>query len=213
MLAIQGPHAIQKTLEILTPAEADAVSTLAAFECVDVDDCFFARTGYTGEAGLEIILPQDKILSYWQALQTKDITPCGLAARDTLRLEAGFLLYGQDMDETKTPLNSGLGWTVQWEPYERDFIGMDALLSQKKRGPKKKLVGLKLKSPGIMRPGQTVFLDGEPVGKITSGSYSPTLKHSIAIARVLVDVYNQATVEIRGQQEPVEIGKIRFLSN
>src|SRR3990167_1171745 len=123
MLAVQGPHAIEKTLTALSPTEADAASTLAAFECVDVGDAFFARTGYTGEDGFEIILPQDKIQSLWKHLITHNIHPAGLAARDILRLEAGFLLYGQDMDDTTTPLNSGLAWTIQWEPIERDFIG------------------------------------------------------------------------------------------
>ncbi|MDX2345964.1 MAG: glycine cleavage system aminomethyltransferase GcvT [Legionella sp.] len=210
MLAVQGPSAINKTLEALRPAEADAVSTLASFECVDVGDYFFARTGYTGEDGLEIILPQDKLEALWADLQNQGVAPAGLAARDTLRLEAGFLLYGQDMDETKTPLNSGLAWTVQWEPYERDFIGMNALLAQKKHGVKCKLVGLTLEKSGILRPGQAVFVDDKEIGIITSGTYSPTLKYSIAIARVLVEVDKHATVEIRGKRLPVTVQKPRF---
>nr|MCH9717098.1 glycine cleavage system aminomethyltransferase GcvT [Gammaproteobacteria bacterium] len=213
MLAVQGPNSIKKTLGALGPAEADAASTLAPFECVDVGDYFFARTGYTGENGLEIILPQNKIESLWHDLQSQEVTPCGLAARDTLRLEAGFLLYGQDMDETTTPLNSGLAWTVQWEPHDRAFIGMEALNAQKQRGIKHKLVGLALNEPGIMRPGQAVFVDDKAVGMITSGTYSPTLKHSIAIARVLIEVEDQATVEIRGKYLPVSVGKTRFLKS
>ncbi|MDF1677429.1 MAG: glycine cleavage system aminomethyltransferase GcvT [Legionellaceae bacterium] len=213
MLAVQGPNAIQKTLKALSPAEADAVSTLAPFECVDVGDFFFARTGYTGEDGLEIILPQTHIEALWNHLLAQDITPCGLAARDTLRLEAGLLLYGQDMDETTTPLNSGLAWTVQWEPQDRDFIGMTALLSQKQQGAKQKLVGLTLETPGVMRPGQTVFLDDKEVGTITSGTFSPTLKHSIAIARVLTTVDTEATIDIRGKRLPVTVGKPRFLKH
>ncbi len=213
MLAVQGPNAITKTLEALGPAEADAVSTLAPFECVDVGDYFFARTGYTGEDGLEIILPQDNITPLWNSLKEKGVTPCGLAARDTLRLEAGFLLYGQDMDETTTPLNSGLAWTVQWEPHDRDFIGMSALISQKQHGIKHKLVGLTLKEPGVMRPGQEVFVEDKQVGVITSGTFSPTLKHSIAIARVLVEVEEHATVDIRGKRLPVSVGKTRFLKH
>ncbi len=211
MLAVQGPNTIKKTLEVLNPAEADAVSTLAPFECVDVGDYFFARTGYTGEDGLEIILPQDNIESFWAELQNQGVMPCGLAARDTLRLEAGLLLYGQDMDDTTTPLNSGLAWTIQWEPHDRDFIGMSALISQKQRGVKQKLVGLTLEDSGIMRTGQTVFIDDKEVGVITSGTYSPTLKHSIAIARVLSDVHDHATVDIRGKHLPVTVGKPRFL--
>lgn len=211
MLAVQGPHAIAKVLKALGPAEADAVSTLAPFECVDVGDWFFARTGYTGEDGLEIILPQDSIEPFWNKLQAQGVMPCGLAARDTLRLEAGLLLYGQDMDESTTPLNSGLSWTIQWEPLDRDFIGMSALISQKQQGIQHKLVGLTLEEPGIMRPGQTVFLDDKDIGVITSGTYSPTLKHSIAIARVLTEVKNHAAVEIRGKKLSVSVGKPRFL--
>ncbi len=211
MLAVQGPNAIQKTLNALGPAEADAVSTLAPFECVDVGDYFFARTGYTGEDGLEIIMPQTHIEALWNDLLTQEITPCGLAARDTLRLEAGLLLYGQDMDETTTPLNSGLSWTIQWEPQDRNFIGMTALMSQKQQGIKQKLVGLTLETPGVMRPGQTVFLDNKEVGTITSGTFSPTLKHSIAIARVLTEVETDATIDLRGKRLPVTVGKPRFL--
>lgn len=131
MLAVQGPEAIAKTMSVLEPAQIDAVSTLTNFECVDVDQWFFARTGYTGEDGLEIILPQEEITKLWFSLLEAGVKPCGLAARDTLRLEAGMLLYGQDMDESTTPLESGLEWTVKWQPEDRDFIGMGALLSQK----------------------------------------------------------------------------------
>ncbi len=216
MIAIQGPSAIEKTLNILSPAEKDAVSTLTPFECVDVDDCFFARTGYTGEDGLEIILPQEATEPLWEKLLNQGIAPCGLAARDTLRLEAGYLLYGQDMDDSTTPLNSGLGWTVQWEPLDRDFIGMGALLSQKQRGAKEKLVGLSLESPGIMRPGDDVFLqedDTTPVGVITSGTYSPTLKHAIALARVPQTQNELAFVDIRGKRTPVTVKKPRFVKH
>jgi aminomethyltransferase len=212
ILAVQGPKAIEKVLSVLGPAEADAVSTLTRFECVDVGDYFFARTGYTGEDGLEIILPQDKITSLWHDLYNQAVAPTGLAARDTLRLEAGFLLYGQDMDDSMTPLNSGLGWTIRWKPHDRHFIGMEALLAQKQDGIKRKLVGLTLKTPGIMRPGQAVFLNDQNVGVITSGTYSPTLKHSVAIARVLTDVEAEATVEIRGKQTAVTVGTTRFLT-
>lgn len=213
MLAVQGPEAIAKTLPLLNPAQADAVSTLAPFECVDVDDWFFARTGYTGEDGLEIVLPEDSITPFWNKLLAAGITPCGLAARDTLRLEAGLLLYGQDMDETTTPLNSGLSWTIAWEPHDRDFIGMTALLSQKHHGVKQKLVGLKLNQPGVMRTGQSVVLNGEPVGLITSGTYSPTLQCSIALARVSKNIGHDAHVEIRGKHLPVTVGKPRFVKH
>lgn len=211
MLAIQGPLAIQKTLALLNPTEADAVSTLTPFECVDVDHWFFARTGYTGEDGLEIILPQDDIAALWSRLSAAGIKPCGLAARDTLRIEAGMLLYGQDMDESTTPLESGLAWTVKWQPDDRAFIGMGALLSQKQHGLKRKLVGLTLEGRGIMRPEQRVIVDGHADGIITSGTYSPTLEKSIALARVPIETGTEVMVDIRGKLIPARVGKPRFI--
>jgi aminomethyltransferase len=210
MLAVQGPQAINKLQQILTAAQTDAISTLARFECVDVTQWFFARTGYTGEDGLEIVMPSDKVESLWHALIEAGVQPCGLAARDTLRLEAGMLLYGQDMDETTTPLESGLEWTVSWEPQDRDFIGMGAMLSQKQFGVTRKLVGLTLHEKAIMRTGQRVFVNGVPAGIITSGSYSPTLDCSIALARVTAGQSQDVAVEIRNKLYPVTIGKPRF---
>ena len=210
MLAVQGPHAIQKLLTILSPAQADAISTLARFECVDVDNWFFARTGYTGEDGLEIVVPQEYIETLWTDLIKAGIQPCGLAARDTLRLEAGMLLYGQDIDETTSPLESGLEWTVTWEPHDRNFIGMGAMQSQKQFGVKRQLIGLTLQDKAIMRTGQRVFVDGVPAGTITSGSYSPTLSCSIALARVPTLISQDVSVEIRNKLYPVNVGKPRF---
>lgn len=211
MLAIQGPEAIKMTLDILNPTQADAVSTLQNFECVDIGRWFFARTGYTGESGLEIILPKEDIKDLWSKLLNVGITPCGLGARDTLRLEAGMMLYGQDMDESTTPLESALSWTVAWEPADRDFIGMGAMLSQKQLGPNRKLVGLTLDDKGIMRAGQRVVVPGLDDGVITSGTYSPTLKKSIAFARVPKDVGDKVMVEIRGSKFAASVGKPRFL--
>lgn len=211
MIAVQGPEAIAKTLTILSPAQIDAVSTLTNFECVDVDNWFFARTGYTGEDGFEIIVPQDLIAQLWTDLFNAGVKPCGLAARDTLRLEAGMLLYGQDMDETTTPLESGLNWTVRWEPEDRGFIGMGAMLTQKQQGIKRKMVGLTLLDKGIMRHGQKVIIEGHQEGIITSGTYSPTLEQSIAIARVPVETGDQVLVDIRGKLIPAQVGKPRFI--
>jgi len=213
MLAIQGPNAIQKTLSILTPAQADAVSTLSYFECVELDNWFFARTGYTGEDGLEIIVPQNNIANLWDALLQAGVKPCGLAARDTLRLEAGMLLYGQDMTESTTPLESGLGWTIKWQPTDRDFIGMGALLAQKQHGVKRKLVGLTLQDKVIMRTGQRVVVEGHPDGIITSGTYSPTLGKSIALARVPIETGESVMVDIRGKLHIANIGKPRFVKH
>jgi aminomethyltransferase len=210
MLAVQGPNAIAKLKTVLNAAQNDALSTLANFECVDVENWFFARTGYTGEDGIELIAPQELIVPLWDDLIKAGVKPCGLAARDTLRLEAGLLLYGQDMDETTTPLESGLSWTVQWTPEDRGFIGMGALHSQKQHGVERKFVGLTLLEPGIMRQGQKVITEhGE--GIITSGGYSPTLEQSIALARVPARVGEQVQVEIRGKLIPAKVGKPRFV--
>lgn len=211
MLAVQGPHAIAKTLSILSPAQVDAISTLTHFECVDIDGWFFARTGYTGEDGLEIIVPHEEIAQLWTALLNAGVQPCGLGARDTLRLEAGMLLYGQDIDETTTPLESGLAWTVKFEPQDRDFIGMGALLSQKQQGLTRKLVGLTLEDKGIMRAGQRVVVPGHGDGVITSGTYSPTLGYSIALARVPMAAVDQVMVDVRGKLLPARVGKPRFI--
>ncbi|CEG55653.1 glycine cleavage system aminomethyltransferase GcvT [Legionella fallonii] len=213
MLAIQGPKAIEKTLTVLSPAQIDAISTLTNFECVDVDNWFFARTGYTGEDGFEIIVPKESITQLWDDLLNAGVKPCGLAARDTLRMEAGMLLYGQDMDETTTPLESGLAWTVKWEPEDRDFIGMGALVSQKQHRVKRKMVGLTLLDKGIMRHGQKVVIEGCPDGIITSGGYSPTLDQSIALARVPVATGEQVLVDIRGKLIPAKVGKPRFVKH
>lgn len=213
MIAVQGPAAIEKTFSILSPAQIDAISTLTNFECVDVDNWFFARTGYTGEDGFEIIVPQESIASLWNDLIQAGVKPCGLAARDTLRLEAGMLLYGQDMDETTTPLESGLAWTVKWEPEDRGFIGMGALFTQKQLGIQHKMVGLTLLDKGIMRHGQKVIIEGCTDGIITSGSYSPTLENSIALARVPMKTGEQVLVDIRGKLIPAKVGKPRFIKH
>ncbi|MFZ4077721.1 MAG: glycine cleavage system aminomethyltransferase GcvT [Legionellaceae bacterium] len=213
MLAVQGPEAIRLTCSLLSAEQAEAVALLKPFESIDQDDYFFARTGYTGEDGLEIILPETKIKTLWHALIEAGVKPAGLAARDTLRMEAGLLLYGQDMDETTTPLETGLAWTVQFEPLDRDFIGMGALLSQKQQGIKRKLVGLTLESKGIMRHGQTVFVADHPTGLITSGTYSPTLGYSIALARVPHDAEDTVFVDIRGTQHLAHVTKPRFVKH
>ena len=213
MLAVQGPNAIEKICSVLPPSQAEAISNLKIFESTEDGEWFFARTGYTGEDGVEIILPESEINTFWNALINAGVKPAGLAARDTLRLEAGLLLYGQDMDETTTPLESGLNWTIQWEPIDRNFIGMEALLSQKQHGVKRKLVGLTLEGQGIMRHGQTVFVADHPTGIITSGTYSPTLGYSIALARVPHDAGDTVFVEIRGKQHLAHVTKPRFVKH
>lgn len=211
MLAVQGPFAIDKMKSVLLPAQFDAIATLTDFESVDVDNWFFARTGYTGESGFEIILPQEQVVELWLSLQQAGVHPCGLAARDTLRMEAGMLLYGQDMDETTTPLESGLNWTVAWSSEDRDFIGMGALFSQKEQGVTRKMVGLTLLDKGIMRHGQKIITEQEEQGIITSGGYSPTLEQSIALARVPITTGERVLVDIRGKLIPAKVGKPRFV--
>lgn len=213
MLAVQGPRAIEKTLSILKPAQVDAISTITPFECVDIESWFFARTGYTGEDGFEVIVPNADIAPLWQSLLAAGVTPCGLGARDTLRLEAGLLLYGQDMDENTTPLESGLGWTVTWEPKDRNFIGMGAMLSQKQQGLRRKMVGLILEDKGVMRTGQRVIVANAKDGLITSGSFSPTLNKSIALARVPMETGEQVLVDIRGKLVPARVTKPRFIKH
>jgi len=213
MLAVQGPQAIAKLNTVLNPAQIDAISTLTVFECVDVGDWFFARTGYTGEDGFEILLPASQINTLWSSLLAAGVKPCGLGARDTLRLEAGMMLYGQDMDESTTPLESGLAWTIKWAPQDRNFIGMNALIMQKEQGIPRKLVGLVLNDKGIMRSGQTVIVPGHKNGLITSGTYSPTLGKSIALARVPVETGDEVMVEIRGKQLKASVTKPRFVKH
>lgn len=214
ILAVQGPDAIKKVINVVSPSEADAISTLTPFESVEIEDIFFARTGYTGEDGLEIIMPANKIGAFWNALIHAGVKPCGLGARDTLRLEAGLLLYGQDMDETTTPLESGLSWIVHWEPEDRNFIGMGALLSLKhETGVKSQLVGLILEDKGIMRSNQAVYVDDKLNGIITSGGFSPTLNASIALARIPIPFGNQVHVEIRGKKLQARVVKPRFVKH
>jgi aminomethyltransferase len=197
ILALQGPH-----------AATYLPSDLAPFACMQHELGFIARTGYTGEDGFEIILPHESACALWAQWIHAGVVPCGLAARDTLRLEAGLLLSGQDMDETTSPLESALAWTVHWEPSSRDFIGRQALSAQQIT---RQLVGLRLEDKAIMRPGLSVLADNHPIGVITSGSYSPTLGYSIALARIDLPIPMALTVNIRGKLYPVQQGKTRFI--
>ncbi|OCT26257.1 glycine cleavage system aminomethyltransferase GcvT [Pseudomonas putida] len=211
ILAIQGPHAREKVAALLSAARAALIRELRPFEGVAEGDWFVARTGYTGEDGLEIILPGDQAASFFYDLVGAGIAPSGLGARDTLRLEAGMNLYGQDIDEAHTPLTSNLGWSVAWEPAERDFIGRSGLLAEIERGVQDKLVGLVLEERGVLRAHQTVRVAGIGEGEITSGSFSPTLSKSIALARVPIATGDRAEVEIRGKWYPVRVVKPTFV--
>ncbi|WP_024303795.1 glycine cleavage system aminomethyltransferase GcvT [Pseudogulbenkiania sp. MAI-1] len=212
MLAVQGPNAIAKVCAV-KPTLADAIKSLKVFQGLPAGDWFFARTGYTGEDGLEIMVPAAEAPTFFRELLTAGVAPIGLGARDTLRLEAGMNLYGHDMDETVSPLAAGMGWTIAWEPAERDFIGRRALEAQKAAGVAMKQVGLVLEGRGVLREGLKVVVEGAGEGVITSGTFSPTLKHSIAIARVPAATGETALVDLRGTLTEVRVVKMPFVRN
>jgi len=187
------------------------IRELKPFEGRAEGDWFIARTGYTGEDGLEIIFPAVQAPAFFNDLVGAGIAPSGLGARDTLRLEAGMNLYGQDIDEAHTPLTSNLGWSVAWEPAGRDFIGRSGLLAEIEHGVEQKLVGLVLEERGVLRAHQVVRVAGIGEGEITSGSFSPTLSKSIALARVPMATADRAEVEIRGKWYPVRVVKPTFV--
>lgn len=210
IIAIQGPQARNKVHQVFSAVQKAAVQNLKPFELAMTDNWLIARTGYTGEDGYEVILPIANVVNFWQALLNAGVKPCGLGARDTLRLEAGMNLYGTDMDESTSPLESNLAWTVAWNPAERNFVGRVALATQQQHGIKRRLVGLVLKERGILRNHQTVIVDGGK-GEITSGSFSPTLDYSIALARVPATVGDHCYVEVRDKRLAAEIVKPPFV--
>lgn len=211
MLAIQGPHARARTSELVSQARAGLIHDLKPFQGMADGDWFIGRTGYTGEDGLEIILPAEQAPDFLSELVGAGIPPIGLGARDTLRLEAGLNLYGQDMTEDVSPLAANMGWTVAWEPTERDFVGRAALEQQRTRDDLPKLVGLVLEERGVLRAHQVVRVNGVGDGEITSGSFSPTLGKSIALARVPAGTAERAEVEIRGKWYPVRVVQPTFV--
>ncbi|MBQ0730489.1 MAG: glycine cleavage system aminomethyltransferase GcvT [Oleispira antarctica] len=212
MVAVQGPNAIEKVKQV-RPQDADVIGELKVFQGLPVNEWFYARTGYTGEDGLEIIVPEAEVVEFWQALVAAGVAPTGLGARDTLRLEAGMNLYGNDMDDSISPLEAGMGWTIAWEPTDRDFIGRKALEAQKAAGIPTKLVGIVLETRGVMRSHQKVVVEGIGEGEVTSGTFSPTLQHSIAMARVPYDTGSECNIEMRGKLIPARIVKMPFVRN
>jgi aminomethyltransferase len=211
MIAVQGPNARAKTLQVLDADARPAPEALKAFVAVQVGDLFIARTGYTGEDGFEIMIPGDQAPGLWSALHEAGVQPAGLGARDTLRLEAGMNLYGADMDEDTTPLESGLAWTVAWAPAERDFVGRAALEAQRRSGVQRKLVGLVLEGKGVLRSHQHVIVEGVGEGEVTSGTFSPTLGMSIGLARVPSATAGSCQVEIRGKLAAARVVKPPFV--
>ncbi len=211
MLPIQGPLARARTSELVSQARAGLIHDLKPFQGMADGDWFIGRTGYTGEDGLEIILPAEQAPDFLSELVGAGIPPIGLGARDTLRLEAGLNLYGQDMTEDVSPLAANMGWTVAWEPAERDFVGRAALEQQRAQSDLPKLVGLVLEERGVLRAHQVVRVNGVGDGEITSGSFSPTLGKSIALARVPAGTAERAEVEIRGKWYPVRVVQPTFV--
>ncbi|WP_435927773.1 glycine cleavage system aminomethyltransferase GcvT [Dryocola sp. BD613] len=214
LIAVQGPNAQAKAATLFTDEQRKAVEGMKPFFGVQAGDLFIATTGYTGEAGYEIAMPNEKAAEFWSQLVEAGVKPCGLGARDTLRLEAGMNLYGQEMDEGVSPLAANMGWTVAWEPAERDFIGREALEAQRAKGTEK-LVGLIMTEKGVLRNELPVRFTDESgnvcEGVITSGTFSPTLGYSIALARVPAGIGDTAIVQIRNREMPVKVTKPVFV--
>jgi aminomethyltransferase len=210
ILAIQGPEAMTKIAAVFDPELLLKIQALKAFQVVEAGEYCIARTGYTGEDGVEAMIPVADAPAVWDKLLAAGIQPCGLGARDTLRLEAGLNLYGVDMDETKTPLESNLAWTVAFTPEDRNFIGRAALEAQKNHLTHK-LVGLVLEQKGVLRNHQKIMIPNVGEGEITSGSFSPTLQQAIALARVPLATEDHCLVDMRGQWVPAKVVKPVFV--
>ncbi len=212
MIAVQGPNAREKALPLLPSGLREAAAELKPFHAATDGHWFVGRTGYTGEDGFEIVLPESETEALWRALADAGVRPCGLGARDTLRLEAGMNLYGQDMDEQTSPLAAGLGWTVAMAD-ERDFIGRSALEAQQAAGDIPRFVGVLLEGRGVLRGHQKIYDGDREVGEITSGGFSPTLERSIGMARVAADAGERLDVDIRGKRLPLKRVKLPFVRN
>ncbi|OGT36694.1 MAG: glycine cleavage system protein T [Gammaproteobacteria bacterium RIFCSPHIGHO2_12_FULL_38_14] len=216
MLALQGKTFLSELHDIFSARDLENITHLKPFQFCELSSAeykntFVSRTGYTGEPGIEIILPTEKAVHLWEALIAQKVQPCGLGARDTLRLEAGYNLYGTDMTENTSPLISNLAWTISFKDENRDFIGKKALLAEKATGVQQKLVGLILEDKGVLRGHQRVKIEGVGEGEITSGTFSPTLRKSIALARISQCDATEALVERRGEWLKARITKPRFL--
>jgi len=224
IVAVSGPHALEKTLPALgaalnlTPSVLEEVAALGNYRAMAVGEYFISHTGYTGEKGLEIIVPDGDAPDLWEALLAEGVRPAGLGARDTLRLEAGMNLYGHDMDEGTSPFSANMARTIAWEPEGRNFIGRDALERQREdyaQGRLPRLTGLVLEGRGIPREGQRVVCEaaGDTVeGVVTSGTFSPTLKLGIALARLPAGA-ERCRVEVRGNLVDARVVKLPFVRN
>ena len=212
MVAIQGPQARRRAAALLPDAQREAARKLGPFRALEAGDLFVATTGYTGEDGYEVIVPAARVRAFWDALVAAGCAPCGLGARDTLRLEAGMNLYGSDMNEQTTPLESGLAWTIGWDPADRAFIGRPVLDKQRAAGARTKLVGLVLEDRGVLRGHMRVVTEAGD-GEITSGGFAPTLGRSIALARVPTGTGDTVEVEVRGKRLAARVVKPPFVRN
>jgi aminomethyltransferase len=213
MIAVQGPAARELAAPCIDAEWREAALELKPFYGMDAGDMFVARTGYTGEDGWEIVMPAARAPQTWDRLLAAGVVPCGLGARDTLRLEAAMNLYGSDMDETISPLEAGLGWTVAWEPEDRDFIGRGPLEKLRADANKRRFVGLLLEDKGVLRGHQRIVVEGFGEGEITSGGFSPTIGRSIALARLPAGDYDAAQVDVRGKLLNVRVVKPPFVRN
>ncbi|WP_432378372.1 glycine cleavage system aminomethyltransferase GcvT [Duganella sp. P38] len=217
LIAVQGPNARAKVWQVIPESQAAAAEmkpfNVAFAQSAAFGEAMIARTGYTGEDGFEIGVAADKAEQLWQALAAAGVKPAGLGARDTLRLEAGMNLYGQDMDESVNPLDAGLAWTIDLVA-ERDFIGKAALQA---KGQNAQFVGLILREKGgVLRAHQKVIVAGsDATGEITSGTFSPTMQQAIALARVPmgVNVGDTVHVEIRDKKLAASVVKLPFVRN
>ena len=210
MIAVQGPEARRLCWQAL-PGSEEASGTLPPFHAADCDGVLIARTGYTGEDGFELSVPADRAEDLWRSLLDAGVAPCGLGARDTLRLEAGMNLYGQDMDEDTSPLDAGLAWTIDFKDENRHFIGREPL---EQAGARRRMLGLVLEDKGVLRTHMKVATEHGD-GITTSGSFSPTLQKAIAFARLPLAVApdERVTVDIRGRMAEARTVKLPFVRN
>ena len=214
MVAVQGPNAREKVIGLLREADREKAGKLARFAALETETAdgvpvFLARTGYTGEDGFEAIVPEDRTVDFWNALLAAGVKPAGLGARDTLRLEAGMNLYGQDMDEAVTPYEAAMGWTVSLDE-GRDFIGRAALEAQQAAGVPRQLVGIVMDEKGVLRHGQKVLTAGGE-GEVLSGTFSPSIGKAIGFARVPAGETGAVRVDIRGREVPVRVVRFPFV--
>lgn len=210
LIALQGPTAIETCLKVLPTEMSDIAAKLSRFQGGFIGDEFIGRTGYTGEDGFELIINANTANSLWSDFIEAGVQPCGLGARDTLRLEAGMALYGNDLDEQHTPLESGLKWTVGLND-DREFIGKAVLLDN----PKHHLAGLILNDRGVLRGHQEVYLGDERIGEITSGTFSPSLEKSIGLARLnkKLAIGDNVEIAVRNKRLKAVIARYPFLKD